>query len=74
MLVMKILKEENAQGSAELLMIFGGMIIIVLVAATVYRNYSNGLGSNLNNGQDMQSIKGNLTIITQKLNGTYNGT
>lgn len=69
---MQILKEENAQGSAELLMVFGGIIVIAIIAALVYKNYLNGLGNATNNSTDMQNINQSLNNITKKFqNGTY---
>lgn len=45
---MKMLKEENAQGSAELILIFGGIIVIALVALISYQNYMKGVGNEIN--------------------------
>ncbi|MBZ4284066.1 class III signal peptide-containing protein, partial [Streptococcus pneumoniae] len=42
---MKIIMDENAQGSAELILLFGGIIVIAIVAAVYYKNYLGGLGS-----------------------------
>lgn len=44
---MKILEEETAQGSAELILLFGGIIVIALVALISYRNYVDGVGSEI---------------------------
>lgn len=44
---MRLLKDEQAQGSAELILIFGGMIVIVVVAAIWYQNYLSGLGDEI---------------------------
>lgn len=48
---MKMLKEETAQGSAELILLFGGIIVIALVALIAYQNYVNGLGNEINGSQ-----------------------
>lgn len=64
---MQILKDERAQGSAELLLIFGGIIVVVIIAAIMYRNYVIGLSDELSNGTDLQNIMGNLTVMKDKL-------
>ncbi len=67
---MGIVEDEAAQTSAEYVMILGGIIIIVLVAIIVYRNYVSGVGSEINNGSEMNSVNGNLTQINKTLNKT----
>ncbi len=41
---MDIINEEAAQRSAELMLLFGGIIVIAIVAAIFYKNYLTGLG------------------------------
>lgn len=48
---MKMLEEESGQGSAELILLFGGIIVIAIVALIAYKNYLNGLGSEINGSQ-----------------------
>ncbi len=48
---MKILKEETAQGSAEMILLFGGIIVIAIAALVFYRDYTEGLGNELNGSQ-----------------------
>ncbi|MGV8144591.1 MAG: class III signal peptide-containing protein [Methanothermobacter sp.] len=48
---MKLLKDETAQVSAELILLFGGIIVIALVALIAYRNYLSGLGNEINGSQ-----------------------
>lgn len=48
---MKILVDEAAQTSAELILLFGGILVIVLVAVVAYKNYLAGLGSAINGDQ-----------------------
>jgi uncharacterized protein (UPF0333 family) len=62
---MKILKEENAQGSAEFILIFGGIIVIAIIAALVYKNYLNGMGDEINK-TDVQDINDALHDLTTK--------
>ena len=40
---MKILIEEYAQVSAELILIFGGIIVIAIIALLAYNHYLHGL-------------------------------
>lgn len=44
---MRLLMDENGQGSAELVLLFGGIIVIVLVAVIAYKNYLQGLGNEI---------------------------
>ena len=55
---MQILKEEKAQGAAEYILLFGGIIVIAVIAALFYKNYLNGLGTSINSGTDMQTLTG----------------
>lgn len=48
---MKMLVEESGQGSAELILLFGGIIVVAIVALIAYKNYLNGLGSEINGSQ-----------------------
>ncbi|NYB27789.1 MAG: class III signal peptide-containing protein [Methanobacteriaceae archaeon] len=48
---MKMLVEESGQGSAELILLFGGIIVVAIVALIAYKNYLNGLGSGINGSQ-----------------------
>lgn len=70
MMEIGIFEDEKAQTAAEYLMIFGGIIIIVLVAVISYQNYVKGLGGNITNGSEMQSVENNIQNINQTLNQT----
>lgn len=48
---MKIINDETAQVSAELILLFGGIIVISLVAVIAYNNYMKGLGNEINGAQ-----------------------
>lgn len=48
---MDIVNDETAQGSAELILLFGGIIVIALVALIAYKNYESGLGKEINGTQ-----------------------
>ncbi len=38
---MQMLKEENGQGSAELILLFGGIIVIAIAALIMYKGLYN---------------------------------
>lgn len=64
---MGIIEDESAQTAAEYILIFGGIIVIVLVAIIIYRNYVRDMGAELSNGSEMSSVNGNLTEINNSL-------
>lgn len=57
---MNILKDEKGQGAAEYILLFGGVIIIALVALQIYSSYFNNETS-FNVKDDAQQIRTNLT-------------
>jgi len=61
---MNIFDDESAQTSAELVLLFGGVIAIVVVAAFFYKNYLSGLGGNI--------TANDLKTVTDSINGTGN--
>jgi hypothetical protein len=61
---MKIVNDEAAQTSAELILIMGGIIVIALIALVTYKNYLSGLGNEINN-TDLQNT-------TNQINGLKN--
>ncbi|MGZ7046961.1 MAG: class III signal peptide-containing protein [Methanobacterium sp.] len=65
---MQIIKENKGQGSAELILIFGGIIVIAIIAAIYYKNYLSGLGNA--SSSDVQNVNNNLTQLKNKFNGT----
>ena len=64
---MQILKDDKGQGSAELIMIFGGIIVIAIAAGLYYKNYLSGLGSEINN-TDVQNVTNGLQNLKNKFN------
>ncbi|HTX61612.1 MAG TPA: class III signal peptide-containing protein [Methanobacterium sp.] len=48
---MKFVNDETAQVSAELILLFGGIIVIAIVMLIAYKNYLNGLGNAINGSQ-----------------------
>ncbi len=63
---MGILKEEAAQGAAEYLLLFGGVIVIAIVAAVLYKNYVNGAGNAINS-TDVQNINSKLSDLSNHI-------
>lgn len=61
---MNIFDDEAAQTSAEMILLFGGVIAIVVVAALFYKNYLSGLGGNITSND--------LKSVTNSINGTGN--
>jgi hypothetical protein len=62
---MKFVKDEAAQGSAELVLLFGGIIVIALVALISYQNYLKGLGNAIN-GTPLNQTTNNITNLKLK--------
>lgn len=62
---MKILEDESGQGAVEYILIFGGVIVIVIIAAIYYKNYANGLGDAINKS-DVDNINKSLQNISNK--------
>ncbi len=62
---MIFLKDEQAQGSAELVLLFGGMIVIVVIAAIWYQNYLSGLGSEITN-TELEDVTNDIKSLENK--------
>lgn len=56
--MMRLLKDEKGQGAAEYILLFGGVIVIAIVALILYRNYFTG--QSLNRVEDIQNVRTNL--------------
>ena len=56
---MKISKDENGQGSAEYILLFGGIIIVVVIAILIYRAYFSN-NSALKASNDINSVRGSV--------------
>ena len=55
---MNFLKDEAGQGAAEYILLFGGVIVIAIVALLIYKQYFQNM--NLNSSQDTQNIRNNV--------------
>lgn len=62
---MDIIKEEAGQSSAELVLLFGGIIVIAIIAALFYKNYLSGLGNEITN-TDLQNVNNSINNLSNK--------
>jgi hypothetical protein len=63
---MDIIKDDAAQTSVEMILLFGGIIFVVVAAAIFYRSYLSGLGSGLN-GTDLNNTLSGINNLSTKL-------
>ena len=57
---MDIVKDEGGQGAAEYILLFGGVIVIAIIALLIYYKYfTNSAG--INSTEDIQNVRNNLT-------------
>jgi Flp pilus assembly pilin Flp len=56
---MKFIKDECGQGAAEYILLFGGVIVIAIVALLIYFNYFKGQ-SGLNSAKDISSVRASI--------------
>lgn len=57
---MDILKDEGGQGAAEYILLFGGVIVIAIVALYIYFSYFTD-NAGLNSGNDINTVRQNAT-------------
>jgi Flp pilus assembly pilin Flp len=57
--MMRFLKDEKGQGAAEYILLFGGVIVIAIVALLLYRSYFEGQ-QGLQVNQDIQNVRTNV--------------
>jgi hypothetical protein len=62
---MILVNDETAQVSAELILLFGGIIVIALVALISYQNYLKGLGNEIN-GSQLNNTTNNILNLKNK--------
>ncbi|MGD9627582.1 MAG: class III signal peptide-containing protein [Methanobacteriales archaeon] len=55
---MKFLKDEGGQGAAEYILLFGGVIVIAIVALWIYRTYFQSQTFSTTN--DIQEVRNNV--------------
>ncbi|MBR5503149.1 MAG: class III signal peptide-containing protein [Methanobrevibacter sp.] len=61
----KLIKENNAQGSVELILIIGGIIVIVLICMFVYKSYMGDLGNELKSNE-LDSLNQSFEELSSK--------
>lgn len=55
---MSFLKDENGQGAAEYILLFGGVIVIAIAALLIYQAYFQG--TDLNSAEDISTVRNSL--------------
>ncbi len=58
--MMKFLKDEGGQGAAEYILLFGGVIVIAIVALWIYRTYFQSQTFSTTN--DIQEVRNNVRL------------
>ncbi len=68
---MKIIIDESAQVSAELILIFGGIMVIALIALVVYNNYVHGFNTYAFNASNNTTQLNSTINSIQNLNNLF---
>lgn len=58
-----ISKDNSAQGAAEYILLFGGVIVIALAGLLIYRSYFSNNASGLNATEDISAIRNNVSSL-----------
>lgn len=64
--LIKFLKDDKGQGAAEMILLFGGIIVIAIAALLAYKGYTNSLGN------DIMNESGSLTDDIKALGNKFN--
>ena len=56
----KFINENSAQGAAEYILLFGGVIVIALLALTIYRSYMNTSDVSLKAKDDIIDVRNTI--------------
>ena len=56
----KFVKENSGQGAAEYILLFGGVIVIALLALTIYRSYMNTSDVSLKAKDDIIDVRNTI--------------
>ena len=56
----KIITENSGQGAAEYILLFGGVIVIALLALTIYRSYMNTSDVSLKAKDDIIDVRNTI--------------
>ena len=57
---MSFLKDEGGQGAAEYILLFGGVIVIAIIALLIYKNYMVKSNAQISSGSDISSVRGSV--------------
>ena len=58
---MNFFKEESGQGSAEYILLFGGIIVIAIAALFIYRSYFNPGVAPFHASEDLNIVRGSVS-------------
>lgn len=58
-----ISNDNSAQGAAEYILLFGGVIVIALAGLLIYRSYFSNNASGLNATEDISAIRNNVSSL-----------
>ena len=58
--IKKITNENSGQGAAEYILLFGGVIVIALLALTIYRSYMNTSDVSLKAKDDIIDVRNTI--------------
>ena len=64
--IQKFINEESVQGAAEYILLFGGVIVIALLALTIYRSYMETSDKSLKAKDDIIDVRN--TILDNRTN------
>lgn len=56
----KLINENSGQGAAEYILLFGGVIVIALLALTIYRSYMNTSDVSLKAKDDIIDVRNTI--------------
>ena len=56
----KLINENSAQGAAEYILLFGGVIVIALLALTIYRSYMETSDTSLKAKDDIIDVRNTI--------------
>ena len=56
----KIIKENSGQGAAEYILLFGGVLVIALLALTIYRSYMETSDVSLKAKDDIIDVRNTI--------------
>ena len=64
-LLNSLINDEKGQDSAELILIIGGIIVIILVVVSIYKSYLSDLGTEIGSNE-MNSLNSSFSDIASR--------